>query len=60
VIGDLESAAKSYQRVRALGTEDATESIVAVLRRLAGALEARDPQVAAWLREGVALVLSPS
>ena len=60
LIGDLESAAKSYQRVRALGTEDALESIVAVLRRLAGALEAREPQVAAWLREGVSLVLSPS
>ena len=59
LIGDLESASKSYQRVRALGTEDTMASIVAVLRRLAGALEARDPQVAAWLREGVALALSP-
>ena len=57
LLGDLAEARKSYKRLRELGDADTVQSVVAVLRRLAGAIGQSEPMVADALRDGAALVL---
>jgi tetratricopeptide (TPR) repeat protein len=54
LLGDREGAIKSYKRVRELGNAETAESVVAVLRRLARAIEKTERGVADALEEGAA------
>jgi tetratricopeptide (TPR) repeat protein len=58
LLGDLDAAATSYQRVRALGDQETLASVTSVLQRLAIAIEPAEPIAAASLREGMAAVLA--
>lgn len=55
LLGDIEAARNSYRRMQDLGDSETARSVLAVMRRLQGALEDSDPKAANWLRRGVLL-----
>ena len=56
LLGDFDSAARSYGRVRDLGDSDTVHSVVTVLRRLSAAIERSDPGIAECLRKGIVAI----